>query len=271
MQIGAGLATAATTVRLDTGWVILMGSHMMRTFNGSWIRFAFCSVVLSSALAACGGDGSGVSTSAQTTTPGTPVVTEPSPTTPVTPATPSVSNAAPTIAGTAPATITVGKGYSFTPSASDTDKDTISFTIANKPAWAAFNATTGALTGTPASKDVGTYSGIEIAATDGKSVTALPTFAITVAAAIVTNGVSVAWTPPTQNADGSTLTDLSGYKIHYGTASGNYTGSVSVNNAGLTRYEMDTLPKGTVFIAMTAVNAAGAESDFSKEVSVTVN
>jgi hypothetical protein len=245
---------------------------MMRTFNGSWIRFAFCSVVLSSTLAACGGDGSGASTSAQTTTPETPVVTEPSPTTPTpTPATPGASNAAPTIAGTAQATVTVGQGYSFNPTATDSDKDTISFTIANKPSWAAFNATTGALTGTPASKDVGSYSGIEIAATDGKSVTALPAFAITVAAAIATNNVEVAWTPPTQNADGSTLTDLSGYKIHYGAASGNYTGTVSVNNAGVTRYALDTLPKGTLFLAMTAVNTAGAESDFSKEVTVTVN
>jgi hypothetical protein len=46
---------------------------------------------------------------------------------------------------------------------------------------------------------------------------------------------------------------------------------VSVNNAGVTRYALDTLPKGTIFLAMTAVNAAGAESDYSKEVTVTVN
>ena len=167
--------------------------------------------------------------------------------------------------------MTAGQGYSFKPTAADADKDTVSFTIANKPTWAAFSASTGALTGTPAAADAGTYAGIEIAATDGKAVTALPAFAITVAAAIATNGVSVAWTPPTQNDDGSTLTDLSGYKIHYGTVSGDYTASVAVNNAGLTRYQVDTLPKGKIYIAMTAVNAAGAESDFSKEVSVTVN
>jgi hypothetical protein len=231
----------------------------MRTVTGSWIRFACCSVVLSSLLAACGGGGggsSGGSTSTQTS-PETPVV--------------SAGNTAPTISGTATATATVGKGYSFTPTAADPDKDTVSFTIANKPAWAAFDAKTGALSGTPASKDVGAYSGIEIAATDGKAVTALPAFAITVSAAVATNGVAVSWTPPTQNADGSTLTDLSGYKIHYGTQAGDYTDSVAVNTAGVTSYTLDSLPKGTVYIAMTAVNAAGAESDFSKEVSVTVN
>jgi putative Ig domain-containing protein len=224
----------------------------MRAFTGSWIRFAFCSVALSSALAACGGGGaSGSSTSTQNGAPS--------------------ANNAPTISGAASASAAVGQDYSFTPVAADADKDAITFTIANKPSWAAFNATTGALTGKPAEKDIGTFSGIEIAATDGDAVTALKAFAITVAAAIATNGVEVSWSPPTQNADGSTLTDLSGYKIHYGTQSGNYSDSVAVNSAGLTRYELDSLPKGTVYLAMTAVNAAGAESDFSKEVSVTVN
>jgi hypothetical protein len=168
--------------------------------------------------------------------------------------------------------VTAGQAYQFKPTAADADKDVITFTIANKPAWAAFNATTGALTGTPAATDVGSYSGIEIAATDGKAVTALPAFAVTVAAAAAaTKSVSVAWTPPTQNDDGSTLTDLSGYKIHYGTTSKTYTQSVSVNNAGLTRYQLDSMPSGKIYIAMTAVNAAGAESDFSTEVAVTVN
>jgi putative Ig domain-containing protein len=243
---------------------------MMRTFAGSWIRFAFVSVTLSSMLAACGGGGSGGSTSAQATTPSTPVVTDPSQAPPATPTT-EPGNNAPTIAGTASASVTAGQSYSFTPSAADADKDAVTFTIANKPAWATFSVTTGALTGTPAAKDVGSYAGIEIAATDGKDVTALPAFAITVSAVVATNSISVSWTPPTENDDGSTLTDLSGYKIHYGTQAGNYTKSVTVGSAGVTRYDMDSLPKGTVYIAMTAVNAAGAESDFSKEVAITVN
>ncbi len=181
-------------------------------------------------------------------------------------------NTAPTISGSAQASVTAGQAYQFKPTAADADHDTVTFTIANKPAWAAFNVTTGALTGTPAAADVGTYSGIEIAATDGKAVTALPAFAIAVAAAsATTKSVSVAWTPPTQNADGSTLTDLSGYKIHYGMTSKNYTQSVAVTNAGLTRYQLDSMPSGMIYIAMTAVNAAGAESDFSPEVTVTVN
>jgi hypothetical protein len=240
----------------------------MRAVQGSWIRFAVCSVVLSASLAACGGGGGGSDTAAQTSTgaPGTPA----------TPATPSSSapNIAPEISGTAPSAVVAGQTYSFTPSATDADKDTVTFTIANKPDWLSFNAATGLLSGT-APAAAGTFAGIEISATDGEAVTSLPAFTITVNAAAAggaTNGsVSLAWTPPTQNDDGSTLTDLSGYKIHYGTESGNYSQTVDVENPGLSRFDLSSLPQGQIFIAMTSVNASGAQSAFSSEVSVTVN
>jgi hypothetical protein len=183
----------------------------------------------------------------------------------------SSANHAPTISGSAVTSATAGVAYSFKPTAADADNDRISFTIANKPAWASFDAATGLLTGTPAAKDTGAYDAIEIAATDGEAVTALPVFSIMVAAAVATNNVSLSWKAPTQNDDGSTLTDLAGYRIHYGTETKNYTEEVAVDNAGVTRYELDSLPKGKIYIAMTAVNSAGAESEFSSEVSVTVN
>src|SRR4051812_11525067 len=127
----------------------------MRTFFGSWIRFACCSVILAS-LAACGGGGGDASTSAAQ-----------SGGTSATPAAPSSSsgNSAPTVSGSASAAATVGKAYSFKPTAADADKDTVTFTIANKPSWATFNAATGLLSGTPTGADVGTFAGIEIAAT----------------------------------------------------------------------------------------------------------
>jgi hypothetical protein len=250
-----------------------MGSHM-RTVTGSWIRFACFSVILSASLAACGGGSSGTTASEQSSgqPPAAPApAPTPNPTPAPTPA-PAPANAAPTISGTATPTAVTGQAWSFQPSAADANQDTVTFTIANKPAWAAFNATTGLLSGTPAAANVGTYSGIEIAATDGNSVAALPAFAITVTAAPAATAVSLAWTPPTQNDDGSTLTDLSGYKIHYGTTSKSYSQSIPLTNAaGLTRYELDSLPKGTIYIAMTAVNASGSESDFSTEVAVTLN
>ena len=47
--------------------------------------------------------------------------------------------------GTPPTTATVGAAYSFTPTASDPDGGTLTFSIANRPSWATFSATTGRL------------------------------------------------------------------------------------------------------------------------------
>jgi len=83
--------------------------------------------------------------------------------------------------------------------------------------------------------------------------------------------VTINWTPPTENTDGSPLTNLAGYDIHYGTASGDYTQSVSVSNPGLATYVVDDLGPGTYYFSIAAVNSTGAESPLSPEVSMTVN
>jgi hypothetical protein len=83
--------------------------------------------------------------------------------------------------------------------------------------------------------------------------------------------VTLNWTPPTENTDGSPLTNLAGYDIHYGTASGDYTQTVSVSNPGLATYVVDNLTPGTYYFSVGAVNASGAESPLSPEVSATVN
>jgi hypothetical protein len=77
-------------------------------------------------------------------------------------------NRAPVISGTPTTSINVGATYSFIPTASDADNDTLTFSIVNKPAWASFNTSTGALTGTPTANDVATTNAITISVTDGK-------------------------------------------------------------------------------------------------------
>jgi len=87
-------------------------------------------------------------------------------------------NHAPTISGVPTGGITAGTYYSFTPSASDVDGNTLTFSIANKPSWATFSTLTGMLSGTPTA---GTYSNIQISVSDGSLTTSLPSFSITVA------------------------------------------------------------------------------------------
>ncbi|MBA6287328.1 putative Ig domain-containing protein, partial [Colwellia sp. MB3u-4] len=94
----------------------------------------------------------------------------------------SNTNDAPIISGTPATTVAEDAAYSFTPIVSDVDAgDTQSFSIRNKPSWATFSTTTGALTGTPINADVGITSGIIISVTDAANATvSLTAFTITV-------------------------------------------------------------------------------------------
>ena len=83
--------------------------------------------------------------------------------------------------------------------------------------------------------------------------------------------VNLQWQAPTENSDGTPLTDLKGYKIHYGTESQTYTGEISVDNPTVTTYLVDALGTGKYYFAVTAYNKSGTESPPSDEVTATFN
>ena len=91
-----------------------------------------------------------------------------------------VQNQAPTISGSPANSVTVGNSYSFTPAASDADGDALTFSVSNLPAWAAFNAANGTLSGTPAAGEAGVYGNILISVSDGTDSASLAPFSITV-------------------------------------------------------------------------------------------
>lgn len=181
----------------------------------------------------------------------------------------STSNRAPTISGTPPASVAVGTAYSFRPTASDADRDTLTYSITNRPSWASFNTSNGTLSGTPTAAQVGTYSNIVIRVSDGKASASLPAFSIAVNA--VANGsATVNWTPPTRNTDGSALTNLAGYRIYYGTSSNSLNRSVQVANAGVASHVVDNLSPATWYFSVRAYTSGGAESAPSNVASKTI-
>ena len=111
------------------------------------------------------------------------------------------ANRAPTISGSPRTSITAGTFYSFRPTASDLDGDTLAFSIQNKPTWATFSATTGRLSGTPAASDAGTSARITISVTDQVEVVSLPSFSILITA--VNAPPTISGTPATQVNGGS--------------------------------------------------------------------
>jgi hypothetical protein len=87
---------------------------------------------------------------------------------------------------------------------------------------------------------------------------------------VSTGTATLDWTPPTQNSDGSTLTNLAGYTVYYGTAADKLTESVKVSNPGVAAYTLSNLAPGTWYFAVTAYSAAGVESDHSGVVSTQI-
>jgi len=182
----------------------------------------------------------------------------------------SSSNMPPVISGTPSKNATAGQDYYFRPDSSDPDGDTLTFSIQNKPVWASFNQSTGQMSGTPAQVDVGAYNNIVITVSDGTVSTSLPQFSIDVSA-IGTGSATLSWTPPTQNTDGSALTDLAGYVIYYGLSATNMPNQIPLGNPGLATYVVDGLTPNTYSFAITAKNGAGIESDKSNVAVKTVN
>ena len=123
----------------------------------------------------------------------------------------------------------------------------------------------------PNAADVGVYDGISISVTDGVDTVSLAVFSIEVLAKNSSTGsVTLSWTAPSENEDGSPLEDLSGYRIYWGTTSGNYSNSLTIDDTGLTTYVIDNLAPGTYEFVATSFNAAGVESDYSNAATKTV-
>ena len=174
----------------------------------------------------------------------------------------TASASAPRISGTPATTASVGATYSFQPTASDPNGDTLTFSIQNAPSWATFSTSTGRLSGTPTSANAGTFSNIIISVSDGTNRVSLPAFSIIVAQA--TNGsATLSWTPPTLNTDGTSLTNLSGYRVVYGRSSTSLDQIVQISNAGSSAYTITGLSSGRWYFAVKAFNTAGAESNVS--------
>jgi hypothetical protein len=177
-------------------------------------------------------------------------------------------NRAPTISGSPTTSVQVGTAYSFRPNAADPDGNTLTFSIQNKPNWAAFNATNGSLTGTPTAADVGTTNNIVISVSDGTATAALPGFSLAVTQ--VTNGsAEINWTAPTRNTDGSTLTGITGYKILYGANQAQLDRSVTISNPGVLTYTIENLSPGTWYFSVRTLVGA-SESTSSNPVNKTI-
>ena len=95
------------------------------------------------------------------------------------------------------------------------------------------------------------------------SLAALSLILTLVPAIAYADDVTLAW-------DANSEPDVTGYKLHYGTNSGDYSNSIDVGN--VTQHTVSNLQQGeTYYFAATAYDVNDAESDYSAEVAYTVN
>lgn len=81
-----------------------------------------------------------------------------------------------------------------------------------------------------------------------------------------TASVTLEWDAPTTRADGTDLTDLAGYRVYYGTQTGDYSSSVDIGNATSVVIE-DLTVESTYFFVVTSYDSSGNESEPSNEIS----
>lgn len=172
-----------------------------------------------------------------------------------------VTNTPPVIQGTPLNAVRIGDSYDFQPQASDLDGDPLTFSVENQPIWAQFDSDTGRLSGIPTLGNEGDYANIRITVSDGTDTSSI-TFSITVTT-VGSASVTLSWTPPVENEDGTTLTDLAGYYIYYGVAQGTYPNSIRIDNPSVSTYIVGNLTPNTYYFVATSFNTMGIESAYS--------
>jgi len=166
-------------------------------------------------------------------------------------------NHAPVISGAPSTALVLGNPWTFTPEASDRDRDALIFSIQGKPSWASFDTKTGRISGTPTRK--GSHGPITISVSDGKATASLKSFTLQVDEPTL-GTATVSWQPPTSRTDGSPLTGLSGYRVYYGKSAASLTRVVEITNVGQTSQFIGNLDAGTWYFAVTALCNKGLES-----------
>ena len=155
------------------------------------------------------------------------------------------------------------------PTATDPEADAISFTIANKPAWASFDPSTGTLEGQPSIADIGSYPNITISATDGL----LRGLAERVQDRRGEHGAGLdrAQLGPADGAGRRLAADeprrlqrLLGHRARP------LPESRGDPESGVATHVIDELPPGTYYLVATAYDAHGIESDFSNVATHTI-
>ncbi|MET0081233.1 MAG: putative Ig domain-containing protein, partial [Candidatus Thiodiazotropha lotti] len=195
---------------------------------------------------------------------------------------PTPENTPPVISGSPSTQVAEGQAYSFRPSASDADNDSLSFSIANRPTWASFSSSTGQLSGTPDMDDAGTTSNIRISVSDGTDTISLNAFSITVngtnqaptisgsPATSVAEGGSYRFAPSADDADGDSLSFSIANRpswASFNTSTGVLSGTPGMDDAGTTSNIRISVSDGSATASLSAFSITVSDTNRAPTIS----
>jgi hypothetical protein len=111
-------------------------------------------------------------------------------------------------------------------------------------------------------------------ATTGTTLLAAVSASQTYGIACTWNGVTkfaITRVAPTENTDGSPLTDLAGFRVKYGTSATNLATTVTLNDPAARGWTSPDLAVGNRFAGVIAFNSLGLDSDLSNVTSKTLS
>lgn len=117
-------------------------------------------------------------------------------------------------------------------------------------------------TGTPYAVTINSQPAGQSCSLSNNSGTIAATNVTNVLAACITisGTASLTWTQPTQNTDGTTLTNLAGYKLYYGVDPNNLTNTIDIPNGNTLSYTVQGLTAGTLYyFSMSSYNTLNVE------------
>jgi uncharacterized protein YjdB len=162
-----------------------------------------------------------------------------------------------------PTNPSVNKGSTIQMIARGTYSDGSTQTITPTVTWGTSNSTIATISNSLGSN--GLAAGV-VAGTVTISAVSGSVSASTVLTVNSTGSLILSWKAPTTNTDGSSLTNLGGYKVFWGTSSGVYTTTLDVGN--VLQYALNNFAGGyTYYFAVKAYNASSVESSYSNEAS----
>ena len=82
---------------------------------------------------------------------------------------------------------------------------------------------------------------------------------------VVRSSPTLSWVAPSEREDGTGLglSEIASFRIYYGTESGNYSETISIDDHSATQVKIAGIPSGTYYAVMTTVDTDGRESLFS--------